>query len=339
MDFMLKIEFSKASTLIDHHQKILSVGSCFTEHIGGALISFKFNVLQNPNGILFDPNSVAASLTSYIRNNQYNDKTLFQTGEVWNSWSHHSRFSGTNKEEVIQKINASQQQAHDFLKQADWLIITLGSSFHYRLKNDDAIVKFPFATDGVANCHRAPVQWFQKYLLNIDDIISRLSNLINELFLFNSNLKIIFTVSPVRHIRDGVVENNQSKARLLESVHHLINKFDKLFYFPSYELVIDILRDYRFYSEDMVHPNYMATDFVLDHFIKTYMSDETIALIKEIRKLNTARKHRSVYPDTKAHREFLAKNLEKVKALQQQYMFLDFKEEVNYFSNSSTIVI
>ncbi len=239
MDLMLNIELQKASILITHHQKILSVGSCFTEHIGNALTNLKFNVLQNPNGILFDPHSVVTSLASYIHNDQYNEETLFKIGEVWNSWNHHSRFSGTNKEEVIQQINASQQQAYCFLKQADWLIITLGSSFHYRLKNDDILVSFPSARDGVANCHRAPAQWFQKYLIGIDDIILMLCNLINELILFNSKLKIIFTVSPVRHIRDGVVENNLSKARLLESVHHLVNKFDNLFYFPSYELVID----------------------------------------------------------------------------------------------------
>ncbi len=215
------------------------------------------------------------------------------------------------------------------------MIITLGSSFSYRLKYEKAVSNFPSAAGGVANCHRAPAQWFQKHLMAIDDTVARLGNVIHELFRFNSKLNIIFTVSPVRHIRDGVVENNHSKARLLESVHYLVNKFDKLFYFPSYELVIDVLRDYRFYSEDMVHPNYLATNFVLENFVETYMSDETKAVIKEMRKLNIAFKHRSTHSDTKAHQQFIESNLEKIKALQQQYPFLNLEEEINYFLNSN----
>jgi hypothetical protein len=335
MDFMLNIELPKSTNLIDHKQKILSVGSCFTEHIGNALTDLKFNVLQNPNGILFDPASVAASLASYIRNEQYTENDLFQLGEIWNSWHHHSCFSHTDKETVIKNINTSQRRAHNFLKASDWLIITLGSSFSYRLKTNEEASNFSSATDGVANCHRAPVQWFQKHLMTIDDIVERLYNTIQQLFTFNSKLNIIFTISPVRHIRDGVVENNRSKARLLEAVHHLVNKFDKIFYFPSYELVIDVLRDYRFYSEDMVHPNYLATDFVLENFINSFMSDETKAIIKEIRKLNTARNHRPVHPHTRAHQQFLASNFENIKALQKQYAFLNLEEEVNYFSKTS----
>jgi len=330
MNFMLQLELPKAAKLINHSQKILSVGSCFTEHIGNALSSLKFGVLQNPNGILFDPASVAASLTSYIQGDQYCESDLFQTGELWHSWRHHSRFSATGKDTVIANINASQTEAHRFLKEADWLIITLGSSFSYQLKNTSTGIYCP-----VANCHRAPAQWFQKHLMTIDETVAKLDNVLYQLFLFNPNLNIIFTVSPVRHIRDGVVENNRSKARLLESVHHLTGKFDRLFYFPSYELVIDILRDYRFYSEDMVHPNYLATDFVLQHFIQTFMSDETGDIIKEIRKLNIARKHRSAYPHTLAHQNFLNSNLEKTKVLHRQYPFLDLDEEINYFSRTN----
>ncbi|HZH96317.1 MAG TPA: GSCFA domain-containing protein [Flavisolibacter sp.] len=330
MDFMLQLDLPKAPKLISHSQKILSVGSCFTEHIGNALSSLKFSVLQNPNGILFDPASVSASLTSYINGDQYSENDLIQLGEIWNSWNHHSRFSGTEKHTVVATINASQKEAHHFLKEADWLIITLGSSFSYQLKNPSTGIHFP-----VANCHRAPAQWFQKHLMTIDETVAKLDNVLYQLFRFNPNLNVIFTVSPVRHIRDGVVENNRSKGRLLESVHHLTGKFDRLFYFPSYELVIDILRDYRFYSEDMVHPNYLATDFVLQHFIRTFMSNETIEIIDEIKKLNLARKHRSAYPHTDAHQKFLNSNLEKTKALHQQYPFLNLDEEINYFSNKN----
>jgi hypothetical protein len=169
-------------------------------------------------------------------------------------------------------------------------------------------------------------------MLTIDETVARLDNMIHQVFRFNPYLQIIFTVSPVRHIRDGVVENNRSKARLLEAVHHLVNKFDRLAYFPSYELVIDILRDYRFYSEDMVHPNYLATDFVLQNFIDTYMSDETLALIREIKKLNIARKHAPSHPGTDAHKKFLAAHFEKTKLLQDGNPLLDLSEELAYFS-------
>jgi hypothetical protein len=172
-------------------------------------------------------------------------------------------------------------------------------------------------------------------MLTIIETVALFENTIQQLLDFNPKLNIIFTISPVRHIRDGVVENNRSKARLIESVHQLVNKFSKIFYFPSYEFVIDILRDYRFYAEDMVHPNYLATDFVLEQFIKTYMSDETTSIISEINKLNIARKHRSAHTDTKAHEQFLASNLEKVKSLQQKYPYLNLEEEINYFSMHS----
>lgn len=328
MDFMLDIQLPKAATSITHQHKILSVGSCFTEHIGAALKDLKFDVLQNPNGILFDPSSVCSSLVSYMQQKKFNEGDLFQLNEVWQSWQHHSRFSGVNKKEVLSNINQSQETAYQFLKDADWLIITLGSSFSYRLlKTDTEGAALP-----VANCHRAPAQWFQKHLMTVTEIIEALDNTIHQLFYFNKKLNIIFTISPVRHIRDGVVENNRSKARLIESVHHLVNKFDRIYYFPAYELVIDVLRDYRFYSEDMVHPNYLATDFVLEKFLETYMNEETNVLIREIKRISIARKHKPTHPTTEAHKKFLQSNLEKLKLLEQQYPFIDFAEEKSYFA-------
>ncbi len=342
MEFMLQFTPEKAARPIRHGEKILSVGSCFTEHIGNALSSLKFEVLQNPNGILFDPVSVAQSITSYIRNERYSADQLFQQGEIWNAWTHHSRFSSPDKDEVLARINTSQEEAHQFLKEADWLIITLGSSFSYRLNGSTYTAETAGAAHlpglgeaGVANCHRAPAQWFRKHLLSIDETVAQLDNMIHQLFRFNPSVQIIFTVSPVRHIRDGVVANNRSKARLLESVHHLVGKFNRLFYFPSYELVIDVLRDYRFYAEDMVHPNYLATDFVLEQFINTFMSDDTAALIKEIRKLNLARKHTPAHPATEAHKKFMAIYLERTRQLQEQHPVLDLQEELAYFGSGN----
>lgn len=323
MDFFVDINIPQPPVRINYRNKIMLTGSCFTAHIGNSLAELKFPVMQNPNGILFDPSSVASSIVSYIQNKRYTKDDLFYLNEVWNSWQHHSIFSHVDAEQCLAGINSSQQQAHDFLKNAEWIIITLGSSFSYRLESGP-----------VANCHRAPGQWFQKHLMTIEEINSVLDGCLHQLWQFNRNIKVIFTVSPVRHIRDGVIENNRSKARLIEVVHHLVNKFDNIFYFPAYELVIDVLRDYRFYDIDMVHPNYAATEFVLEKFTRHYIDEASQLLMQEIKKIVTARKHKAFQPDTQAHKQFLKAHLEKAQALQQQNSFLDLKAEIDYFRGS-----
>lgn len=328
MDFMVNIDIKSLPSPINYNDKILLIGSCFTEHIGNTLQELKFPVLQNPNGILFDPASVCKSLVRYIQNREYTEKDLFYLNEVWNSWEHHSRFSHPDAAVCLQLMNEACQQAHDFLKEANWVIITLGSSFSYRL-TEQAGGK---TGEGVANCHRAPAQWFNKHLLAIDETVTLLDNCYHQLKRFNPNLNILFTVSPVRHIRDGVVENNRSKARLIEAVHHIVNKFDGLYYFPAYELVIDVLRDYRFYDIDLVHPNYSATSFVLDKFAESCIDPASRQLMQEIKKIVIARKHKAFQPSTQAHQQFLATHLEKVKALQDRYPFLDLAKEAAYFS-------
>lgn len=331
MQFQLPIQIKSPGTRINYRDKILLTGSCFTEHIGNSLSELKFSVLQNPNGILFDPRSVCSSLISYIENKQYKKEDLFYLNEVWNSWDHHSRFSNINADECLKNINESQQLAHDFLKSTDWLIITLGSSFSYRLTNE-ASTADKQNNDGVANCHRAPSQWFNKHLLSIDEIILMLDTTYLSLKQFNSRLKLIFTISPVRHIRDGVVENNRSKARLIEAVHDMTNKFPELYYFPAYELVIDVLRDYRFYDIDMVHPNYPATEFVMEKLKENFIDAESQELMAEIKKIMIARKHKPFQPETNAHKAFLKTHLEKTKELQVKYPLLDLTEEINYFT-------
>jgi GSCFA family len=328
MDFQVPIDIRPLPAPISYRDRILLIGSCFTEHIGHNLEELKFQIFQNPNGILFDPASVAGSLVSYVRNSKYSADDLFQLNEVWNSWQHHSRFSHINREECVAGINDSQAMAHEFLKKADWLVITLGSAFSYRLTE---------AADGpqglgVANCHRAPAQWFQKHLLTVDEILSMLDQCMHRLFHFNQNLRILFTISPVRHIRDGVIDNNRSKARLIESVHHMVNKFDRMYYFPAYEIVIDVLRDYRFYDIDLVHPNYMATQFVMEKFAETCILKESRELMEEVRKIVTARKHRPMQPGTSAHKSFLRSNREKAKVLLEKFPFLDLANELAYFS-------
>lgn len=307
---------------ITYQHKIMLMGSCFTEHIGNNLQELKFHTLQNPNGILFEPMSVCRSLVSYIQHKEYKEDDLFEYNELWQSWDHHSRFSSPEKQTALALINQSQQAAHDFIKQADWLIITLGSSFVYKLKEEQRFV---------ANCHKAPAQWFDKYLLPIDEQIASLDNTMHQLFHANPKLKIIFTISPVRHLRDGVVENNRSKARLLETVHHLVNKFDRLFYFPAYELVIDVLRDYRFYDIDLAHPNYAATQFVMEKFTDYAFREPTLELMKEIRQIVTAKNHKPFHPGSKQHQQFLKQHLEKTMAIAEAHPQLNLSQELSFF--------
>jgi hypothetical protein len=333
MDLLLKIDIKKLAPPVSYGDKIMLIGSCFTEHIGNALADAKFSVLQNPNGILFGPDSVCRSLLSYVAKKYYTEDDLFYLNEVWNSWDHHSRFSNISRIEAVKIINESQLKAHAFLKEADWLIITLGSSFIYQLTEfAEASQTPPVGGRGAANCHRAPANWFTKEMLEIDDIKSLLEDCLKQLKAFNPKLKFIFTVSPVRHIRDGVVENNHSKARLIEAVHFIVKKFESAYYFPAYELVIDVLRDYRFYDIDLVHPNYPATEFVLEKFAENCIEETSQKLMEEIKKIVIARKHKAFQPETKAHQQFLSAHFEKTKLLQEKYPFLDMKEELVYFS-------
>jgi hypothetical protein len=323
MDFQLPITIPSLPRPIRYGEKILLTGSCFTEHIGNALRDWKFDTVQNPNGILFDPASVASSLISYIGPKRYEQGDIVFLNELWQSWQHHGVFSSMEAADCLRGINASQEKAHAFLREADWLIITLGSAFSYRLAD---------GSGAVANCHRAPSQTFHKHLMTIEEINTALDSCLHQLFYFNPRLRVIFTVSPVRHIRDGVIDNNRSKARLIETVHHLAGKWDRLYYFPAYELVVDVLRDYRFYDVDMVHPNYPATAFVLEKFVQHCIDEPGQRLLGEVKKIVTARRHRALQPATQAHRRFLQDHWQKASELARQYPFLDLGEELAYFS-------
>ena len=331
MQFQIPIQIQHLEPPINYQDKLLLVGSCFTEHIGNYLSNAKFTILQNPNGILFDPLSVCRSLITYIDNKQYTADDLFYYNEAWHSWQHHSRFSHPNREEALQKINTSQHEAHSFLKEADWVIITLGSSFAYPFSYTDMNLN-AIKNNFVANCHKAPQKLFNKHLCTIEETVTALDGMLYRLFRFNPKVNIIFTISPVRHLRDGVIENNRSKARLLEAVHHLVNKFSRLHYFPAYELVIDVLRDYRFYDIDMAHPNYAATQFVLEHFFESCVDKPAKDLSEEIRKIMIAKNHKPFNGASQQHKQFLASYAAKVKSLQQQHPYLDWSDDLRHFT-------
>lgn len=286
----------------------------------------KFNVLQNPNGILYDPLSIADALHSYIENKPYKVESLFQLNGLWHSWQHHSIFSGLNLNEVLEKINGSQSEAHHFLKEANYLIITPGTAFKYQLKNTG---------EGVANCHKAPGANFEKTLLSTEQIISSSLSLLTELEQFNPALKIIFTISPVRHVKDGVVENNRSKARLIEAVHAIVEQKQNAFYFPSYELVTDVLRDYRFYKTDLVHPNEGAVNFVFEKFCDNLLDDSSKKIREEINKILDAAHHKPFAHESAAHQKFIARQIENIQKIENDYPFINLSKQKEYFLKSS----
>jgi hypothetical protein len=323
MEFRLPFTPKPFLHKLAHHHHLFLAGSCFTEQIGAKLSNYKFNTIENPNGILFNPISISENIISYIDQKEYNENDLFFYNEIWGSWNHHTKFSDVSQSQALEKINQSQKAAHDFLKKADWLIITLGSSYVYELDNNKV----------VANCHKVPTDKFYKKLLSALEVEHSLQSMLEKLKSFNLNLKIIFTISPVRHLRDGFVENNRSKANLIAAVHELVTSNENCFYFPSYELIIDDLRDYRFYAEDMVHPNYQATQYVWEKFTTACIDEQSLSIMKEIGIINSAKNHRPFNPTSNQHLQFLKTNLEKTLQLQQSNPYIDLTAELDFFES------
>ncbi len=314
---------------LKHSDKLLLIGSCFTEQIGKKLSAHKFEILENPNGILFNPISISKALTGYTANRKYLEEELFYYNELWASRDHHSHFSNVDKETALQNINASQQVAHIFLKTADWILITLGSAFVYEWK--DILPKNNFE-NVAANCHKIPTNKFNRRLTEPKEIINCLQAMMKAVQQINPKAKFIYTISPVRHLREGFVENNRSKATLIQAVHSLVNDKD-IFYFPAYELVIDDLRDYRFFAEDFAHPNYTATNYVWEKFIATAIDEPSQKLMTAINEINAAKNHKPFNPTSEAHKTFLNTYLAKTNQLQKEYPYINFNEELEYFKS------
>ena len=318
MKWMLDITIPEPARKISYNDSLLLIGSCFTANVGSALHELKFNTLHNPTGILFDPLSVARHLEDYTVNKQYHAHELVQLNDIWSSWLHHSEFSSVHQHECLNRVNTAIRSAHTHLQHTTVLLITLGTAFSYQLLPEQ---------QPIANCHKAPANRFRKHLLSSDEIIQALKRALMPLLESKPQLQVVFTISPVRHIRDGVIENNRSKARLIEAVHQLVEHHERMVYFPSYELVIDVLRDYRFYDADLVHPNYAATHHVFETFCRHYLSLPTITLVDEVKQLVTARKHRPLHPDSAGHQAFLAAQQNKLAALKTKLPHLNWTEE------------
>jgi hypothetical protein len=322
MNFHLSFPITPFKEKIDYSQKLMFVGSCFSKNIGEQFQTYKFNGVINPNGILYNPVSIADSLIRITENKLVKKNELFFANECWNHWQFHSMFSNPNKQLCLSAINDSISGAFKFLKETDWLFITLGSAFVYKQNNTQQTV---------ANCHKIPQKEFTKHLLTIDEIVANLLDLMGKLNAFNNQLKIVFTISPVRYIRDGVVENNISKARLIEAVYQLTTKMPNTIYFPAYELIMDDLRDYRFYQTDLVHPNEQAIEYVFKNLRAVSFDEETVLLFEKIKKIVTAKNHRPFHENTAAHKKFKETFIESCKQLIMDYPFLNFDTELKVF--------
>jgi hypothetical protein len=322
--FSISFPIAQWQKPIQHIDAIALIGSCFTENITSKLAQSGFRTLQNPHGILFNPASVLKCIEDIATQKVYTESDLFYLHEAYHSWYHHSRFSGITAAEALHKINTSIAEAKQFISAANIVVLTLGSAFAYRHLEKNILV---------SNNHRAPSQEFEKTLLPIDQIQSMLEQCIRLLHTIHPAIRVVFTISPVRHLRDGVIDNNRSKARLLEAVHSITEQHkDQTIYFPSYEIVMDELRDYRFYDIDFAHPNYTATQYVWERFKAIAIDHSCHALMEKLQQIHIAKNHRSSNPSSIAHQDFLQKHLALCKALQEEFPYLDLSEEIGYFS-------
>ena len=295
MKFHLNHTPPKADFEITHSDNVLLLGSCFAENIGEILENHKFNANTNPPGILFNPLSISNYLNNCLQENEISHNYIIERGGEYFCYLNHSSVNAPSKEKLEVKIKSINDSTLKQLKESDFLIITFGTAFYYNHKNMDVCV---------ANCHKQNSNIFEKKLLSIKEITDTYSHLISELSKLNPKLKIIFTVSPVKYLKDGLVENNISKSTLLLSVNELVETNKNCFYFPAYELVNDDLRDYRFYKEDMAHPNEKAIRYVWDKFSGTYFSNKTKLLVEKIAELNNAQNHRSLHNNSEEKLKF-----------------------------------
>lgn len=297
------------------------MGSCFTENIGTRMLEYKFNVDINPFGIMYNPMSVKQNLENILSGKKYTITDLYNYQDAWISFDHHSRFSFPEPEICLKEINRRIEYSHKSIKTIHYLIITFGTSWIYKIAESGR---------PVSNCHKLPAHFFKRELLDTDKILSDYTQLISELRQVNPDLRIIFTVSPIRHWKDGPVQNTVSKSTLILAIHELVKSFDCTGYFPAYEIAIDDLRDYRYYEEDMLHPNSQMIGYIWNKFCQTYFEDETLQIMKDIEKLNNALKHRPFHPGATKHKEFLHNQLDYINTLKEKYPLLNFSDEEHH---------
>ncbi|MFN0174920.1 MAG: GSCFA domain-containing protein [Saprospiraceae bacterium] len=329
--FRTQISATPAPFQITHNHELSLLGSCFTEHIGQKLLDRKFNTHTNPFGIVYNPISMAHCLDRIVAGNQiFTEKELFENAGLWHSWEHHGRFSKPDKNEALEGINAAYREAAEQIKKADFLLLTFGTSDVFTLRETGKIV---------ANNHKMPASLFDQRRLSVAEIVERTVQAIKSVAQLRGvpHFEVILTVSPVRHIRNGLVENQRSKAALILACEEICTQLDYAHYFPAYELLLDDLRDYRFYAADMLHPSELAVDYIWQFFSDTFFSEKTRKLNERIDKTRAAAQHRPFHPNTSQYRSFAQAQLEAIAALKLEMPGLDFsKEEAAFYSPMDT---
>ncbi|MFD2542241.1 GSCFA domain-containing protein [Lacinutrix gracilariae] len=306
------------NNLIDYNAKLLLLGSCFSENIGEKFTYFKFQSLVNPFGILFHPKAIETVVEKALDLKKYTDKDVFFHNEQWHCFDVHSKLSNASKAILLEDLNATIQTTNQQLTKATHIIITLGTAWVYKHIETNTIV---------ANCHKVPQKAFTKQLLTVDEILNSLKNIVSKIKQVNANASVIFTVSPVRHIKDGFVENTQSKSHLITAIHQLLQEKEQslgLAYFPSFEIMLDELRDYRFYKEDMLHPNKLAVSYIWNKFQQVWISSEANKTMQEIDTIQKGLMHKPFNPNAKAHLQFLDALDQKIKRIKTKHDFVIF---------------
>lgn len=297
MKFRTEVNIPESQHKIGIHDSIFSIGSCFATEISERLSVGQLQTLNNPFGTIFNPFSIHNSLYKITENQHYTTEDLIFFDDEFLSLDHHTFFNSSTEEETLSKINQSIENAQHFLSKTNWVIITYGTSFIY---------EYLPLQKWVANCHKIPQKNFEKRLLSTEEILNTINKSIHLLQHFcGENVQILLTVSPVRHTKDGFVENNLSKAKLISAVHEVVSQNKNVQYLPVYELVMDDLRDYRFYKEDLIHPNNQAVQYIWEKFGKSYFSVETQDFISENEKIVQALQHRPKHKNSPKHQAFL----------------------------------
>jgi hypothetical protein len=299
---------------IDFDAEIVLLGSCFTEHISDKLDFYKFNAQNNPFGILFHPRSILTFLTN-VHQNKIDENAVFFADEQWKSFDAHSRLNYSSKTLFLNQLTAKIEDCKSRFKTTSHFIITLGTAWSYRHLESQKYV---------SNCHKLPSTQFEKVLFSVDDITTILIEIRNLIHDFNPKAELIFTVSPVRHLKDGYIENSQSKAHLISAIHQVVHSSDFVHYFPSYEIMMDELRDYRFYKPDMIHPSTQAIEYIWEKFKSTWIDSQLNNTLKIINSIQIGLQHKPINPNSEAHKNFLKSIDSEIDSLKKVFPQLKF---------------
>lgn len=319
MQFRTTVKIESLKQKIGHNDSILSLGSCFADNIASRLAAAKFQITASPSGVLFNPESIASAIEQYSRAAAPTAEELREGDEGWYSFDFHSSLSHSEREVALAQMQQAVEQGAEALAKAKVVIVTFGTAWVYRLKENGRVV---------ANCHKQHQSLFSREMLSIEEIVERYAPLMEGVL---AGKKVIMTVSPIRHLSDGLEANSLSKAILRVAIDKLAERYDNVHYFPSFELLNDDLRDYRFYADDMTHPSAVAIDYIWERFEEYAFSAATTDIIKRLRKIADAVAHRPLNADTEAHRNFCLKMIGEIAAMECVTSGIDFSEEKRHF--------